>query len=399
MQEIDHRVLGPKLDLFHQQEEGSGMVFWHPKGWVLYRIIEDYIRTHMREAGFCEVRTPQLLARSLWERSGHWEKFGKDMYSVSEANDKPLCLKPMSCPCHIQLFNTQIRSYNDLPLRYCEFGNCHRNEPSGSLQGLMRTRSFTQDDAHVFCTESQLEMEIGHFCQLLRQVYKDFGFADFKVAFSTRPALRAGSETVWDRAEKALAEAAMNAGVNFEVHSGEGAFYGPKLEFHLTDGRGRSWQCGTVQLDFVLPERLGAKFVNAQGRQETPVMIHHAILGSIERFIGILLEHHDGWLPEWLAPEQLIISTITTSNVDYAREIAKVFKDAGLRITLDTRPERLGKKIMDARDKCIPLMAVVGVQDERKGTISLRRRNGSQTTYSLAESVTVLQRACSIGHL
>ncbi|QNI36024.1 threonine--tRNA ligase [Edaphobacter albus] len=395
MLEIDHRVIGVKLGLFHQQVEGPGMVFWHPRGWQLYRIIEDYIRDRMREMGFSEVRTPQLLARSLWEESGHWDKFGKDMYSVTDHDaERALCLKPMSCPCHIQLFNKHIRSYNELPLRYCEFGNCHRDEPSGSLHGLMRTRAFTQDDAHVFCAESQLVTEIGRFCQLLRRVYQDFGFGSYTVALSTRPPHRMGSEQIWDRAEEALANAASAAEVEFELRPGEGAFYGPKLEFHLMDGRGRSWQCGTVQLDFFLPERLNARFINDQGRQEIPVMIHHAILGSIERFIGILLEHYEGWLPNWLAPEPLVVSTITTADIPYALEVAADLKAAGLRVSLDTRAERLGRKIMDARDKCIPLMIVLGARDARERTISLRHRNGAQEVYNLDDSVPVLRNEC-----
>lgn len=396
MLEIDHRIIGTKLELFHQQDEGPGMVFWHPRGWQLYRIIEDYIRVRMAGMGFNEVRTPQLLARSLWERSGHWDKFSEDMYSViGHDAERALCLKPMSCPCHIQLFNKQIRSYNELPLRYCEFGNCHRNEPSGSLQGLMRTRAFTQDDAHVFCTENQLVAEIGRFCQLLRSVYQDFGFDNYAVALSTRPAVRTGSDEIWDRAEEALANAASSAAVEFELRPGEGAFYGPKLEFHLMDGRGRSWQCGTVQLDFFLPERLSARFINDQGQQEIPVMIHHAVLGSIERFIGILLEHYEGWLPNWLAPEPLVVSTITTADIPYALEVEANLKATGLRVSLDTRSERLGRKIMDAREKCIPLMIVVGARDARERTISLRRRNGLQEVYNLVESVSILRNECA----
>lgn len=396
MHEVDHRILGNRLELFHQQEEGPGMVFWHPRGWQLYRVIEDYIRTRMRSANFHEVRTPQLLARSLWERSGHWERFGRSMYSLVEADsNRPHCLKPMSCPCHIQLFNKRARSYNDLPFRYSEFGNCHRDEPSGSLQGLMRTRAFVQDDAHVFCAETHLEAEIGGFCRLLRTVYENFGFRDFKVVFSTRPVLRTGSDETWDRAEEALANAASAAGLSFEIQAGEGAFYGPKLEFHLEDSRGRNWQCGTVQIDFFLPRSLDATFVNDRGQQETPIMIHHAILGSIERFIGILLEHYEGWLPVWLAPEQVVVATVTSSDLAYALEVVAAFEGAGIRVALDGRAERLGKKIVDARDKCISLMAVVGARDALNRTISLRRKNGVQETGPLDDMVASLQRECA----
>jgi threonyl-tRNA synthetase len=396
MHEVDHRILGSRLELFHQQEEGPGMVFWHPRGWQLYRVIEDYIRAQMQNASFHEVRTPQLLARSLWERSGHWEKFGKNMYSLVEADsNRSHCLKPMSCPCHIQLFNKRTRSYHELPLRYSEFGSCHRDEPSGSLQGLMRTRAFVQDDAHVFCTEDHLESEIGRFCHLLRTVYEDFGFSEFKVAFSTRPDVRTGSDDTWNRAEAALANAASAACLSFEMQAGEGAFYGPKLEFQLTDSRGRNWQCGTVQLDFFLPQRLDASFVNDHGQQETPVMIHHAILGSMERFIGIILEHYEGWLPVWLAPEQVVVSTVTSSDLAYALEVAAALKGVGIRVVLDGRAERLGRKIVDARDKCIPLMAIVGARDALNRTISLRRRNDMQETRTLDDTVASLRSECA----
>jgi threonyl-tRNA synthetase len=396
MHEVDHRILGSRLELFHQQEEGPGMVFWHPRGWQLYRIIEEYLRTQMRNANFQEVRTPQLLARSLWERSGHWERFGKNMYSLMDTEShRPHCLKPMSCPCHIQLFNKRVRSYNDLPLRYSEFGNCHRDEPSGSLQGLMRTRAFVQDDAHVLCTEAHLETEVGRFCRLLRTVYENFGFRDFKVVFATRPILRIGADATWDRAEKALANAASAVGLAFETQEGDGAFYGPKLEFHLKDSRGRNWQCGTVQVDFFLPQCLDASFINDRGQQETPIMIHHAILGSMERFIGILLEHYDGWLPVWLAPEQVVVATVTSSDLAYALEVVGALEDAGIRVALDDRAERLGRKIVDARDKCISLMAVVGARDALNGTISLRRKNGVQETAPLGDALASLQRECA----
>ena len=409
MDDIDHRVLGNKLDLFHQQEEGPGMVFWHPRGWELYRVLEDYIRRRMRRAGFREIRTPQLLARSIWERSGHWEKFGAHMYSLSEgqgsgsANEehdaddaseaRALCLKPMSCPCHVQVFNQRMRSYRDLPVRYSEFGACHRDEPSGSLEGLKRTRAFVQDDAHVFCTEAQIEVEVGRFCDLLRNVYADLGFPAFSVALATRPALRAGADAVWDRAEAALAKAALAAGLQFEMREGEGAFYGPKLEFHLQDSRGRSWQCGTIQLDFLLPERLDALYVNDRNERERPVMIHHAVLGSMERFIAMLLEHHEGWLPMWLAPEQVAVATINDASAAYAVQVVQALEEAGVRVVLDDRPERLEKKIFDAREKQVPVLVAVGPRDERDQTISIRERDGQQVVLALAEGVERLRIA------
>ncbi|NPT44625.1 threonine--tRNA ligase [Paraburkholderia sp. 1N] len=407
--DIDHRVLGNKLDLFHQQEEGPGMVFWHPRGWELYRVLEDYIRARMRRAGFREIRTPQLLARSLWEKSGHWEKFGAAMYSVSDAEQglleqggaeprdaeqgRALCLKPMSCPCHVQVFNQRVRSYRELPVRYSEFGACHRDEPSGSLEGLKRTRAFVQDDAHVFCTEAHIEAEVGRFCSLLRAVYADLDFPGFKVALATRPAMRAGNDQTWDRAEEALANAARAAGLEFDVLEGEGAFYGPKLEFHLTDNRERSWQCGTIQLDFVLPERLDAEFVNERNERERPVMIHHVVLGSMERFIAMLLEHHEGWLPVWLAPEQVVVATISDANAVYAQEVMQALEEAGIRALLDSGPERLEKKIVDAREKQVPILVAVGSRDERDRTISIRLRDGQQSTLALAEGVEHLRLA------
>ncbi|WP_241016417.1 threonine--tRNA ligase [Paraburkholderia sp. Ac-20336] len=365
--DIDHRVLGNKLDLFHQQEEGAGMVFWHPRGWTLHRVLEDYVRARMRRTGFREIRTPQLLARSLWEKSGHWEKFGGAMYSLADAEEgRALCLKPMSCPCHVQVFNQRVRSYRELPVRYSEFGACHRDEPSGSFEGLKRTRAFVQDDAHVFCAAAHIEAEVGHFCALLREVYADLGFPEFKVVLATRPASRAGSEQTWDRAEEALANAARAAGLEFDVLEGEGAFYGPKLEFHLTDSRARSWQCGTIQLDFVLPERLDAEFVNERNERERPVMIHHAVLGSMERFIAMLLEHDEGWLPVWLAPEQVAVATISDASLGYAEEVLRALEDVGVRAVLDGRPERLEKKIVDARGMRVPVLVVGEEGGERE---------------------------------
>ncbi|RAS20408.1 threonine--tRNA ligase [Paraburkholderia bryophila] len=328
------------------------------------------------------------------EKSGHWEKFGAAMYSLADAEEgRALCLKPMSCPCHVQVFNQRVRSYRELPVRYSEFGACHRDEPSGSLEGLKRTRAFVQDDAHVFCAESHIEAEVGRFCSLLRAVYADLGFPAFKVALATRPAARSGSEATWDHAESALANAARAAGLAFDLLEGEGAFYGPKLEFHLTDSRGRSWQCGTIQLDFVLPERLDAEFVNERNERERPVMIHHAVLGSMERFIAMLLEHHEGWLPVWLAPEQVVVATISEANAPYAQEVLQALDDAGIRALVDSRPERLEKKIVDAREKQVPLLVVVGSRDERDRTISIRQRDGQQATSPLSDGVAHLRLA------
>jgi threonyl-tRNA synthetase len=397
MNDMDHRQLGSKLDLFHQQDEGPGMVFWHPRGWALYRVIEDYMRRRMRSAGFREVRTPQLLARSLWERSGHWNKFQSGMYSLSDAEaHRAYCLKPMSCPCHVQIFNQRIRSYRDLPIRYSEFGACHRDEPSGSLEGLKRTRAFTQDDAHVFCAEDQIEAEVRRFCDLLRVVYADLGFSTFNVMLATRPEQRAGADDVWDRAEASLAKAAAAAGLDFELRPGEGAFYGPKLEFHLVDSRGRNWQCGTIQLDFVLPDRLDANFVNDHDEYIRPVMIHHAVLGSMERFIAMLLEHHEGWLPLWLAPDQVAVATVSDASIAYGQRVTNALEDAGLRVMFDDRPERLERKVVDAREQRVPVFLTVGKRDEQAETVSLRFRDGTQNTLLMSDGVERLRELARV---
>jgi threonyl-tRNA synthetase len=397
MSDIDHRALGNRLDLFHQQDEGPGMVFWHPRGWQLYRVVEDYIRSRMRRAGFREIRTPQLLARSLWEKSGHWEKFGEHMFSTQDGEGgHPFCLKPMSCPCHIQVFNKRVRSWHELPLRYSEFGACHRDEPSGGLQGLMRTRSFVQDDAHVFCLEEHVELEVVQFGALLKQVYADFGFSSFRAAFSTRPAVRAGSDDMWDRAERLLENAARSAGLECELQPNEGAFYGPKLEFHLRDSRGRNWQCGTIQVDMILPQRLGANFINRESQRETPVMLHHAVLGSMERFIGMLLEHHEGWLPAWLAPEQVAVATVSDAAMAYAQRLSDALEENGIRVARDLRSERLPRKVVDAREHCIPVLAAVGPRDAENGTVVLRDRDGVQQTLPFNKAVEHLQNACKV---
>jgi len=390
MDRHDHRAIANRMDLFHQQEEGPGMVFWHPRGWALYRVVEDYIRRLMRRGGFEEIRTPQVLARALWEASGHWEKFADNMFTTSDG-ERQHALKPMSCPAHVQVFAKRLRSFRDLPLRYAEFGGCHRNEPSGALHGLMRTRAFHQDDAHIFCSEAQVTGEVARFCRLLMQAYADFGFADLRVAFSTRPARRAGAEAEWDRAEAMLAQAAREAGLVFEIDPGEGAFYGPKLDFHLRDAHGREWQCGTVQLDLVLPERLGARYVDAEGARARPVMIHHAVLGSLERFIGILLEHHRGSLPLWLAPDQVVVAPITPAEACHARRLADRLAEAGLRARADLRSETLSRRIVDAHEDGVPVVLAIGQREVREGTVTLRRRDGTQVVERLDAAIVALQ--------
>lgn len=390
MDDNDHRVIANRMDLFHQQEEGPGMVFWHPRGFALYRLVEEYIRRRMRRVGFREIRTPQLLSRALWEKSGHWEKFGANIFAFG-TEERASALKPMSCPAHVQVFNKRLRSFRDLPFRVAEFGACHRDEPSGALHGLLRTRAFVQDDAHIFCREDQVEAEVANFCALLRSVYADFGFEDISIAFATRPPVRAGTEAAWDKAEATLAAAAERAGVAYRIDPGEGAFYGPKLDFSLRDRQGRAWQCGTIQLDLVLPERLDARYADETGGKARPVMIHHAVLGSVERFIGMLLEHYEGDLPLWLAPDQIVVASIGAAQAAYADGVVARLEDAGYRAVTDIRPERLAKKIVDARDAGIPLLMAVGVREARDGTVSLRRRDGSQAVLSLDEAIASLK--------
>src|SRR5215469_14375361 len=338
----DHRRLGRELELFHLQEEAVGSVFWHPKGWTLFRIIENYVRMRLDAAGYQEVKGPQLLDRSLWEASGHWENFRENMFIAESRDEKVLALKPMSCPGHVLIFRNRLHSYRELPLRLAEFGSCHRNEPSGALHGLMRVRAFTQDDAHIFCTEDQVGAESIAFCELLLSVYRDFGFDEVAIKFADRPPVRAGSDEVWDRAEAALREAVDATGLSYALNPGEGAFYGPKLEFHLRDALGREWQCGTLQLDFVMPERLGAIYVGEDGGRHIPVMLHRAIFGSVERFIGILTEHYAGLFPLWLAPVQIVVATIASQAADYAEEVARECAAAGLRCVPDTSNEKIG---------------------------------------------------------
>lgn len=368
----DHRKLGKELDLFHFQEEAQGMVFWHDKGWSVYNTIEQYIRRKIRKNGYIEVKTPVLVDKSLWELSGHWEKFRDDMFAL-ETDDKTLALKPMNCPCHVQIFKQGIKSYRDLPLRMSEFGLCHRNEASGALHGLMRVRSLVQDDAHIFCDEDQITDETVSFCRLLTEVYKDFGFADIKVKFSDRPEVRAGSSETWDKAENALKEAVEKAGYSYTLNPGEGAFYGPKLEFVLTDAIGRQWQCGTLQMDFVLPERLDASYVAASGEKKRPVMLHRAILGSLERFIGILIEEYAGRFPLWLAPVQVAIATITSDLNDYALEVQKALIESGVRVDINISPDKINYKIREFSNQKVPMIAVIGKQEKENKQVTIRR--------------------------
>jgi threonyl-tRNA synthetase len=370
----DHRRLGRELDLFHQQEEAVGAVFWHPKGWTLYRTIENYIRDRLQVAGYVEVKTPQLIDRSLWEASGHWEKFQQHMFTVKdEDGGRVLAIKPMNCPAHIQIFRQGLHSYRELPLRMAEFGSCHRNEPSGALHGIMRVRAFTQDDAHIFCTEDQITGESVAFCDLLRAVYRDFGFQEVSVKFSDRPATRAGSDAVWDKAEAALKHAVEAAGLPYTMNPGEGAFYGPKLEFVLRDALGRDWQCGTLQVDFVMPERLGASYIGEDGQRHTPVMLHRAILGSLERFIAILIEEYAGRFPLWLAPVQGMVATITDEANSYAEEVRAACVAAGLRVSLDTANEKINYKVREHSLAKIPALLVVGKREAENRTVAIRR--------------------------
>ncbi len=395
----DHRRIGKEMGLFHQQEDAAGMVFWHPKGWKLWRALEDYMRRRLDGAGYVEVKTPQLVDRRLWEASGHWEKFRENMY-ISEneeglrdyvANpegERIFALKPMNCPCHVQIFNQGLTSYRDLPLRMAEFGSCHRFEPSGALHGIMRVRNFTQDDAHIFCTDAQITEEAIAFAELLRSIYTDLGFANFFVKFSDRPPVRAGADEVWDRAEKALLDASAAAGLELKHNPGEGAFYGPKLEFVLRDAIGRDWQCGTLQVDFVLPERLDASYIGADSQRHRPVMLHRAILGSFERFIGILIENYVGRFPLWLAPTQAVVCTIVSDADGYAKEVADALTAAGLRVETDTRNEKINLKVREHSLAKAPLLIAVGKRDVESRTVAIRRLGSErQETLALADAV------------
>ncbi|HIJ62740.1 MAG TPA: threonine--tRNA ligase [Rhodospirillaceae bacterium] len=387
----DHRRLGREMELFHQQDEAVGSVFWHPKGWTLWRTVEAYIRRRLEATGYVEVKTPQLVDRSLWEASGHWEKFGANMFTVLTQDERMLAVKPMNCPCHVQIFRVGIKSYRDLPLRMAEFGSCHRYEPSGAMHGIMRVRAFTQDDAHIFCTEDQITSETVAFCELLKAIYGDFGFEDVRVKFSDRPAIRAGADETWDRAEAALLEASAAAGLETTLNPGEGAFYGPKLEFVLRDAIGRDWQCGTLQVDFVLPERLDASYIAEDGQKRRPVMLHRAVLGSFERFLGILIEHHAGRFPMWLAPVQVVVATITNDADDYARTVLASLKAVGLRAEIDLRNEKINFKVREHSLAKVPVMLVVGRREGETGSVALRRLGGAaQEILALGDAVAKL---------
>ena len=371
----DHRKLGKKFDLFHTQEEAPGMVFWHPKGWQIWQVIEEYIRDVQNENGYLEIKTPQLVDLSLWEKSGHADKFGDDMFSVTTEN-RIYAIKPMNCPCHVQVFNQGLRSYRDLPIRLAEFGSCHRDEPSGTLQGLMRARAFVQDDAHIFCTETQIQDEVIDFINVLEGVYANFGFDEIIVKLSTRPEQRVGSDDIWDKAEATLAQALETKGLEFEILPGEGAFYGPKIEFSLKDCLARVWQCGTMQVDFSMPGRLDAQYVDEKGSRQVPVMLHRAMLGSFERFIGILIENYAGEMPPWLAPVQAVAMNITDSQADYCHEVCKLLKNKGFRVEVDLRNEKVGFKVREHTIQRVPYMIVVGDREVESGQIAVRARNG-----------------------
>lgn len=368
----DHRKIGKAMDLFHLQDEAPGSVFWHPKGWSIYQTVQNYMGAKQYEHGYQEIKTPQVVDISLWEKSGHAEKFSEDMFTLT-TDDRHYAIKPMNCPCHVQVFNQGLKSYRDLPLRLAEFGSCHRNEMSGSLHGIMRVRSFVQDDAHIFCTEEQIQSEVKSFIDFLHEVYADFGFDEIIYKLSTRPEKRVGSDEVWDRAEQALELALNDNGLDWELQPGEGAFYGPKVEFSLKDCIGRVWQCGTIQVDFSTPGRLDAEYVAEDGSKQVPVMLHRAILGSIERFLGILIEQHAGALPAWLAPQQVMVATIVTDANDYATEVAKALRNAGLRAEVDLRNEKIGYKVREHSLQKIPAILCIGKREAEEGTVAVRR--------------------------
>ena len=391
----DHRKIGRELGLFHIEEHSPGMIFWHDKGWTLYRTLEQFVRSKLQTRGYIEVKTPTLVDRSLWEASGHWEKFRENMFIAPSDEDKVLAVKPMNCPCHVQIFNQGLKSYRELPLRMAEFGSCHRNEPSGSLHGIMRIRGFTQDDAHIFCMEDQITSETIAFCDLLKEVYRAFGFTEIQVKFSDRPPTRAGSDATWDKAENALKDAVNAAGLEWTLNPGEGAFYGPKLEFVLRDALGRDWQCGTLQVDFVLPERLDAQYIGADGNKHRPVMLHRAILGSLERFIGILIEQYAGKFPLWLSPVQVVVATITDAAIPYAEEVQKELRASGIRAELDVRNEKINYKVREHSVNKVPLMLVVGAKEAEQKSVSIRRLGSEkQETMALTDAKTMLMAEC-----
>ena len=388
----DHRKLGKQLGLFHMQEEATGSVFWHPKGWAMYREIEAYIRRRLDEGCYGEVKTPQLVDRTLWEASGHWDKFRENMFTAQSEDDRTLALKPMNCPCHVQIFRQGIKSYRDLPLRMAEFGSCHRNEPSGALHGIMRVRAFTQDDAHIFCTEDQITSESVRFCELLQTIYADFGFTDVRVKFSDRPDVRAGEDDVWDRAESALTDACDAAKLETTLNPGEGAFYGPKLEFVLRDAIGRDWQCGTLQVDFVLPDRLDAEYVAEDGSRKRPVMLHRAVLGSMERWIGILIEQYAGRMPPWLAPLQIVVASITDSANEYAEQVVRTAEAMGLRVERDFRNEKISYKVREHSVMKVPFILAVGGREAEASTVALRRLGSNdQQVLDMKDALSTLR--------
>ncbi|MFZ4504454.1 MAG: threonine--tRNA ligase [Methylovulum sp.] len=382
----DHRKLAKTLDLFHSQEEAPGMVFWHEKGWLIYQQVEQFIREKLRNNGYAEVKTPQVVDRSLWEKSGHWEKFG-NMIFTTHSEHRDYAIKPMNCPCHVQIYNQGIKSYRDLPVRLAEFGSCHRNEPSGTLHGLMRVRNFVQDDAHIFCTESQIQGEVSDFIDMLFDVYKAFGFEEVIVKLSTRPANRVGDDAVWDKAENALEVALNNKGLTWELQPGEGAFYGPKIEFSLKDCIGRVWQCGTIQVDFSMPIRLDAVYIAEDGSKQVPVMLHRAILGSLERFIGILIEQYAGYFPLWLSPIQVIILTIADRHADYALSVAQLLEKQAVRVKLDLRNEKIGFKIREHSMQKIPYLLIVGDKELEENVVTVRTQKGEDLGGLLIDDI------------
>ncbi len=391
----DHRKIGRALNLFHMQEQAPGMVFWHPNGWTIYQVLEQYMRKVQNDNGYEEIKTPQIVDRSLWERSGHWGNYATNMFTTS-SESRDYAVKPMNCPCHVQVFNQGLKSYRDLPLRIAEFGSCHRNEPSGSLHGLMRVRGFTQDDAHIFCTQAQIQTEVADFIQLTLDVYDDFGFKDIIMKLSTRPEKRVGSEESWDFAEKALADALDSSGLDWDYLPGEGAFYGPKIEFSLKDCLGRVWQCGTIQVDPNMPERLDAEFVNEQNEREVPIMLHRAILGSFERFIGILIENYAGWMPVWLAPQQVVVMNITDKQAEACENVVKELKNSGLRANSDLRNEKIGFKIREKTLERIPYMLVLGDKEVESGKVNVRTREGENLgVMSVSKFITLINAAVS----
>ena len=378
----DHRKIGKSLSLYHLQEEAPGMVFWHPRGWTLYQILQNFIREKLNKNGYQEIKTPQAVDRSLWERSGHWDKFKEDMFTTSSEN-REYAIKPMNCPCHIQIFNQGLKSYKDLPIRLAEFGSCHRNEPSGALHGLMRVRNFVQDDAHIFCTESQIQDEVSDFIDLVFEVYKAFGFESIEIKLSTRPEKRVGTDEIWDKSERSLEEALNRKELKWDLLPGEGAFYGPKIEFSLKDSLGRIWQCGTIQVDFSMPSRLNANYIDEKSEKKTPVMLHRAILGSFERFIGILIENYSGAFPFWLAPVQVILISLTDRNIEFCTKTIKQISSYGIRAELDTRNEKVGFKIREHAMQKIPYILVLGDNEEETNTVSVRKR-GTKNIESLS---------------